>query len=328
MNTAKFVTVTPSPLFERTVVTKYLAVGYRNQAVRPERLDPSGQGVNIARALHALECETHAVVLLGNDLTGRAYRALVMEEGFDVTSVPVDGSTPSQTSILDIGRDQETTIASEEAQITGADLQRLAMALEATVTAEDTVVFAGLLPPKAPDDTFARLIEAVHELGAEAILITEGPALREALAAQPEMLALSQLQCESFFNVPIRVQEDLLTTGRRLRELGAGRVLLELQDSAGAILVTEEGQWEVTFPQAAVGTTSGIWEALVAGFLAGRCRQVPLERSLEMAGTAAAYAAGEVGVGFGSPSDVEAYHADVEVRSLDENQGLEDPAAG
>lgn len=328
MNTAKFVTVTANPVFERTVVTKYLAVGYQNQAVRPERLDPSGQGVNIARALHALECETHAIVLLGSDLTGRAYRALVMEEGFDVTSVPVDGPTSSQTSILDIGHNQETSIASEGAQITGADLQRLAMALEATVTAEDTVVFAGLLPPNAPDDAFARLIEAVHELGAEAILITEGPPLREALAAQPEMLALTQLQCESFFNVPIRVQEDLLTAGRRLRELGAGRVLLELQDSAGALLVTEEGQWQVSFPQAPEGTTSGVWEALVAGFLAGRCQQSPLERSLEMAGTAAAYAAGEAGVGFGSPSDVKEYHADVDVRSLDDNHRSKDLLAG
>ena len=321
----RFVTITLSPLFERTLVTKYLAVGYQNRTVRPERLDPSGQGVNIARALHNLECETHAVVLLGNDLAGRAYRALITEEGFGFTGIYVDCPTPCQTSILDTGHDQETLIITEGAKITVDDLHRLVKTLEVTVTGKDIVVFAGPLPSGAPQDSYARLIEIVHKAGAEAILATEGPALGEALAAQPEMVALSQLQCESFFNIPLRVQEDLVTAGHKLRKQGVDRVLLEMQEIGSALLVTGEGQWKVNLPNMMEGTTSGVWEALLAGLLAGRCHTSSLEESLGMAAAAATYAADEMGVEFGSPSDVKEYLADVEVRTLDESEGNRGP---
>jgi 1-phosphofructokinase len=317
----RFVTVTLSPLFERTLVTKYLAVGYQNQTVKPERLDPSGQGVNVARALHHLQCETHAIVLLGNNLTGRAYHALVAEEGFGFTNVYVDGPTCSQTNILDMGSDQETRIVTGGAKISGSDVQRLAETLKETVTGEDTVVLAGPLPSGAPADSYARLIEVVHAAGAEAVLATGGSALREALVARPEMAVLSQLQCESFYNVPIRVQQDLLTAAHRLREQGVDRVLLEMQETGSALLVTGEGQWRADLPEAMQGTTSGIWEALLAGFLAGRCHESPLEESLEMAAAAAAYAADEVGAEFGSPQDVKEHRADIDVRTIDENQG-------
>jgi 1-phosphofructokinase family hexose kinase len=320
----RFVTVTLSPSLERTLVTKYLAVGYQNQTVRPERLDPSGQGVNVARALHHLECETHAIVLLGNDLTGRAYHALVAEEGFGFTNVYVDGPTCSQTYILDTGSDQETRIVTEGAKITGSDVQRLAETLKETVTDEDIVVLAGPLPSGAPADTYARPIEVVHAAGAEAVLATGGSALSEALVARPEMAVLSQLQCESFYNVPIRVQEDLLTVAHRLHEQGVERVLLEMQETGSALLVTGVGQWRMDLPDAMQGTTSGVWEALLAGFLSGRCHESPLEESLELAAAAAAYTADGVGAEFGSPQDVEEHRVDIDVRTIYEKQQSED----
>jgi 1-phosphofructokinase family hexose kinase len=312
-------------LFERTLVTEYLAVGYQNQAVRPERLDPSGQGVNVARALHRLDCETHAVVLLGNDLTGNAYRALVAEEGLGFTNVYVDGPTCSQTCILDTGNDQETFITTVGAKITRSDVQRLAETLKVTVTGKDIVILTGPLPPGAPEDSYAYLIEVVHAAGAEAVLSVEGSALSQALVARPEMVALSRLQCESFYNVPIRVQEDLLAAGHKLREQGAGRVLLEMHQQGTALLLTGEGHWRVDLPDIKKGTTSGLWEALLAGFLAGRCRENPLEESLEMAAAAAAYTAAEVGAEFGSPEDVKGHRVDVDVRPIDEKQGSKDP---
>ena len=321
MSASRFVTVTLSPLFERTLVTKYLAVGYQNQAVRPERLDPSGQGVNVARALHHLDCDTHAVLLLGNDLVGHAYRALLAKEGLGFTDVSVDGPTRSQTCILDVGNEQETVITTSGIKITGSDVERLAEAIKAIVTEKDTVVLAGPLPAGAPEDLYARLIEAVHAAGADAVLAAGGSALGQALVARPELVALSQLQCESFYNVPIRVQEDLLAAGHKLREQGADRVLLEMQQAGRALLVTGKGQWRVDLPDTKEGTTTGVWEALLAGFLAGRCREHPLEESLEMAAAAAVYAAAEVGAEFGSPQGVEEHLADVGVRTIDEGQG-------
>jgi 1-phosphofructokinase len=321
VSSTRFVTVTLSPLLERTLVTKYLAVGYENQTARPEVLEPSGQGVNIARALQRLECESHAVVLLGNDLMGDAYRTLVAREGLAFTEVAVEGPTCSQTCILDIGNEQETLITTVGGKIARSDVQRLEDTLKVIVTGKDIVLLAGPLPPGAPEDSYARLIKVVHTTGAEAILAAEGPALSLALDAKPEMVALSQLQCESFYNVPIRVQEDLLAAGHRLREQGAGRVLLKMQQAGSALLVTGEGNWRVDLPETVGGTTSGVWEALLAGFLTGHCHEHLLEESMEMAAATAAYTAAEVGAEFGSPEGVKEHLEDIDVRTIDKGRG-------
>jgi fructose-1-phosphate kinase PfkB-like protein len=71
------------------------------------------------------------------------------------------------------------------------------------------------------------------------------------------------------------------------------------------------------------GTTSGIWEALLAGFLSGRCLKGTFEESMEIAAAAAAYAGDEVGVEFGSKEDVNEYRDNVEVHSHDEDQLIE-----
>jgi fructose-1-phosphate kinase PfkB-like protein len=132
---------------------------------------------------------------------------------------------------------------------------------------------------------------------------------------------LSQLQCESFYNVPIRVQDDLLAAGHKLREQGAGRVLLEMQQAGSALLVTGEGEWRVDLPEAMGGTTSGVWDALLAGFLAGRCHEHPLDESLGMAAATAAYTAAKVGAEFGTPQGVRERVEDIDVRTIDEGRG-------
>jgi fructose-1-phosphate kinase PfkB-like protein len=309
----RFITITLSPLFERTLVTKFLTLGYRNQTISQERLDPSGQGVNITRALYNLGCESHAIVLLGDDLTGRAYHALVAEEGFGFMSIFVEGPTQSQTCILDTGHDQETFITTESVEVKESDLRRLENTLDNTMMGDEIVVFAGPLPAGAPNDYYARLIELVHAADSEAVLISGGQALGEALPAKPELVALSRGECEAYFNIPIRIQEDYLAAACKLREQGADKVLLQLKDSSSALLASDDGQWQLNLPDVMEGTSSGVWEAFLAGFLAGDCKDIPLDESLEVAASAAAFVADEIGVEFGFPEDMMGTRDDGEV---------------
>jgi fructose-1-phosphate kinase PfkB-like protein len=102
--------VTLNPSLDRTLVTHHLAIGYHNLTQETTRLDPAGRGLGISRTLSKLGIPTQAIVLMGNDATGKAYRALISEEDFDVTVIVVSGRTRSKTIIWDTGKNNETQI--------------------------------------------------------------------------------------------------------------------------------------------------------------------------------------------------------------------------
>ncbi|HUF37946.1 MAG TPA: PfkB family carbohydrate kinase [Anaerolineales bacterium] len=300
----KIITVTLSPSLDRTMVTHYLGTGYHNQTQEPTRLDPAGEGLNIARALCVLGPRTHAVVVLGDDATARAFKALAAAEPFEITIITVPGQTRSNTIILDTGTKEETQITEAGQDLEPEDIDRVAAALQEITTAGDVVVLAGPLPAGAPEDSYARLTETVQACGALAAVVRIGPALAATLAAGPDLVGLTELEMEGYFNLPVREVQDFVACARKLRTEGAGRVLVERLSVGDALLVADETVVRVTIPEAEGGTTSGVWEALVAGYLAGRAAEQPMDEALQLGAAAANYAAAQVGSEFGSLEEV------------------------
>ncbi|GAB4481487.1 MAG: 1-phosphofructokinase [Anaerolineae bacterium] len=309
----KIVTVTLSPSLERTVVTHYLAVGYHNRSVEATRLDPAGEGVNISRAVHRLKGRTLAVVLLGDDAIGRAYQALIEREGFEVVYARVRGQTPGRTIILDTGHNNETHLIEEGAVISRGDLLAIDSALQEHVRGGDYVVCAGPLPEGAPLDTYAQLVYTAHKLGASTMVEAGGEPLREALAAAPDLVVLSQIEAEAFFNFPVRSQQEVVHCAHRLCEMGAGRALILMREASTAVLAAKGGGWLVDLAAEAAGTTSGVWDALIAGYLTARMAGKPVQEALELGAAAAMFTAEQVGSEFGTPAQVKPYVRRVDV---------------
>lgn len=313
----RIITVTLSPSLERTHVTHYLAVGYHNQTHGATRLDPAGMGVNIARALHRLAFHSYAVILLGDDATGRAYQAMISTEGFDKALIRTSGRTRSRTIILDTGTGDETHIIEEEAGLTPDDIEQVMQVLREIISRGDVVVFGGALPTGVPTDSYVRLAEAAREAGARTVLISPGLPLLAAINTRPDMVALSQIEVEGLLNYPVRSRRDVIGAANELRRRGAGDVLVQMRDSGSAVLVGRDGSvWLVDLPDILSGTTSGVWDALLAGFVAGLMRNNPIEEALELGAAAATFTASQVGSEFGSWNDVQTYVQAIDVTTL------------
>jgi 1-phosphofructokinase len=320
----KVITVTLNPTLDRTLITRFLSIGYHNQTVETTRLDPAGRGVNVSRALHSLGIPTHAVILLGHDATGRAYQALLSEEQFPISVLRRKGQTRSTMIIKDVGHNHETTIWEESAGVTEDDIQRVADLLGELVHEDDRVVFGGSLPGGIPEDTYARLVDVVQAMGVwVAINAGGGVPLRQSLTAHPDLIYLTQIQMEGLYNYPVRAFSDVLNCANLLREWGAGKVLVVLSHMDMALLVAETGVWMTDFPDIAVGTQQGRAEALIAGYLAGRLKHRPLDESLELGAAAAAYTGSQVGSEFGSFKEVEKLTDQITVTSVDESDDLD-----
>ena len=321
MSDSKFITLTLDPSLERTLVTHFMSSGYHNRTSDATRLDAAGEGFSIARALHRLECEVRAITLLGEDATGRAYRSLTDMEGFEVVSILREGRTRSSTVIKDTGHSQETQISDDNAALRPAVIRRVSAALNECVAPGDIVVLAGALPGGTPLDTYSRLIEVTHGLGAQVVVVAPGNALSETLAAGPDLVTLTRVELEGFCNFPVHELEDIVGCARKLQESGAARVLVEIRGMQSALLVTREDVMLVEVSPEEAGTSSGVWSALVAGYLAGRVHRHPVENALEMGAGAARFTATQVGQEFGTPAEVEDFVDEVRVNVLSGEQG-------
>lgn len=305
----KIITVTLNPSLDRTVFVHHLALGYQNHISAPTRLDPAGRGMNISRALHRLGCSTHAILLLGDDATSQAYRALIAGEGFPIAISQRQGSTRSDTIIVDTAGATETHLVEESAGVPQEGFEFIVKALEQIVSPGDSIVYAGGLPTEAYPTTYEWLTGIAHEAGAQAVLVTSGEPLDIALNAQPDLVMMRQVELESFFNYPVRVYEDVLGAARKLRERGAQKVLVVTGELGGAILAADGGDWMVELPELEAneaGTGSGVADAMLAGFLAGRASQRPLDDALALAAAAATFTAARPGNEFGALVQVEA----------------------
>ena len=83
------VVVNPNPVFDRTIVVERLVPGTVMRTLEVE-VTAGGKGVNVARALRALQVPATLIAPVGRD-DGQRYKRLLAEEGTDVDAFDVSG---------------------------------------------------------------------------------------------------------------------------------------------------------------------------------------------------------------------------------------------
>lgn len=326
---SKIITVTLNPTLDRTLFTHYMALGYPNRVTRTTRLDPAGRGVNVSRALAALQRPTHALILLGNDAIGRAYRALIEAEDFPVKIIRRHGLTRSNTIILDSGNHTETQLIEEadEHSEDEDDIALVAEALDAILEPDDTVALSGVLPAGVPVEIYARLIEQARAKGAQTVLAADGVAMEIALKSSPDITVLRHTELESVFNYPVRTEEDVIFAARKISQRSGGLVMVSERELNYVVLVGPGDGWIARLPEEeeAVrgGSTSGVHDAVLAGLLAGydRGSSEDLPDAIKLGLAAGSYTLSQAGNAFGNAEDVQIYLEKTDCNKLEVPQG-------
>lgn len=258
------VTVTSNPSVDRTIEVADLVQGGVNRAVGG-RVDAGGKGVNVSRALARHGVATTAVLACGGS-EGAQLIDLLEPQGVAVASVPVAGATRSNVSVVE--PDGTTTKFNELGpELTSADVDALLAAALGAARPGGWVVGCGSLPPGAPVDFYARLVEAGHSAGAKVAVDSSGPALVAALAAGPDLVKPNQEELAEAVGRPVTTLGEVVDAAQDLRARGAGTVLASLGVD-GAVLVGPTHVLHGESPIDQVLSTVGAGDAGLAGFLA------------------------------------------------------------
>jgi 1-phosphofructokinase len=242
--------------------------------------DPGGKGVNVARAVVAAGRLAVAVLPSDDDdplITG------LRQTRVTYRNVPVGARVRINTTIAE--PDGTTTkINDPGVPLDAAHREALQRTLLREAAGARWAVLSGSLPPGAPTDWYADLVEALRALSCRVAVDTSGAPLtalarRFPLAApdllkpnSEELAELVELTGSGGSGIDAAALEAdpsgaaAVRACRLLVERGVGAVLATL-GAAGAVLVTADGAWRASAPRVAARSTVGAGDSTLAGYV-------------------------------------------------------------
>jgi len=304
-------TVTLNPSLDRTLSVPELNPG-AIQRGRLVREDLGGKGVNVSRSLRALGIPSRILGFAGG-WSGAALRDGLLAEGFDVSFVQVGAGIRQNITLLDESSGQYTKINELGPEIQTQYVSTLEEQIESLARPGDLWAFCGSLPPGAPADLYARLIERVQKSQALAFLDTSGSALRWGAAARPFSIKVNTDEAGELLAQSLEGDLEISRLAGDLLE-GATRLVVLTRGAQGLVLAMGEQKVVAVPPQVHVRSSVGAGDATLAGLLWGvaeKCDPATLARRAVACGTAAAM---QEGTGVGEAALVQELLEKIEVR--------------
>lgn len=151
---------------------------------------PGGKGLNVARAAHALGADVHATGILAGH-AGRWLGEAFAAEGVPATFAWARGETRASLSVAD-AETRGLTEFYERGDDVGPDgWTRLEDVVRGLVPQASWMTMSGNLPPGAPDDGYARLIEVARGAGVRTALDARQAALEHGVRARPNLVKVN-----------------------------------------------------------------------------------------------------------------------------------------
>jgi 1-phosphofructokinase family hexose kinase len=260
----------PNLSLDRTMRVERAFLGNVHRSIESD-VRGGGKGVNIARAL---KCMGRDALVAGFSAgrTGHAVLGLLEDEGIDTIATGANGETRSCLTVLS---EAPPTVFNES----GPNIEDDAWErFESTVTEQldgaGIFAFSGSLPPGAPAESAARLIDRARARGCTTICDTSRAYLEVALAAGPDLvkpnlseaLALMGEHGVESMDVPPNALERAREAAVALRALGPKTVIVTV-GSAGVVYAIENETRAVPSPKVEVINPVGAGDCFVAGLI-------------------------------------------------------------
>lgn len=288
------------------VDTTYLFEGFAIGAihtVKEVHRVAGGKANNVARVLTLLGAPVVATGFAGGH--GGAF----IQEDLGRLSIqadyqPIDGESRTCLAMVDQKGQTLTEVREPGPRITPAMADGFRERFGRLLGDAAAVVLSGSLPPGVPVSFYRELVTMARAAGVYTVLDCAGAALREALAAGPDLVKPNREELAGWTSSPVESPEAVLAAAQQMRTGGVGAVAVSL-GADGLLYVGPEGAFRLQPPPVDAVNTVGSGDSLVAGFLAGRLRGLPVREALRLGVACGTANAMTSGIASPDPADVE-----------------------
>ena len=283
-------TVTFNPAIDYVVRVEEFSLGQVNRSSR-EEIQFGGKGINVSVMLNHLGTDSCALGFLAG-FTGKA-----IEDDLHRMGIRTDFIHLSQgmTRInVKLKAKEETEINGQGPGISQADFQKL-LEQVALLRPGDTLVLAGSIPQRLPDDVYERIIQSLAGKDIQVVVDATRDLLCHVLKYRPFLIKPNHIELGEIFDRTLHTDEEIRECASLLQQRGARNVLVSMAGD-GAILLDETSAFhKIAAPKGEVKNSVGAGDSMVAGFLAGYLQSRDYETALRIgaaAGSATAFSEG------------------------------------
>ena len=252
-------TVTLNPSIDYIVRLDQVQVGSVNRMDSDDKF-AGGKGINVSRVLKRLDIPNTATGFIGG-FTGKFITDTLAKEEIETRFVQVAEDTRINVKIK---ADQETEINGTGPNVEPEQLEEL-KAILSSLTADDTVVFAGSSAKNLGNVIYKDLIALTRKTGAQVVCDFEGQTLIDSLDYQPLLVKPNNHELGAIFGVKLESLDEIEKYARQLLAKGAQNVIISMAGD-GALLVTSEGAYFAKPIKGTVKNSVGAGDSMVAGF--------------------------------------------------------------
>lgn len=278
---SKIITVTPNTAIDLTVEIEGLA---RKDNILAEDSCEfiCGKGVNVARGVASMGQPVTCLGFVGQH-SMPAFATLA--SGLVHTDfTPVTGKTRTNITLFDRSNRRETHIRTTGFSVTIDDCRKLKNHLATLLEPGDVVALSGSLPPGAPDDFYAELIEQCHRKQAIALLDSRGESLRKGQAATPYLIKPNQQELEEISGQELPDEKSIVSAARERVKQGLTWVYVS-RGPKGVIIVGQRQAFaaNIVTPPSSIMTHIGCGDAMVAGLALATLNHENMENCIKIA---------------------------------------------
>ena len=257
------VTVTLNPAIDKNYTVERLRPEHKLRCPNP-LVDPGGGGINVSKALKALEMNSLAIFFAGG-MNGDYLKQLLEEQQLNIHPIPIIGDTRESIVIVDTSSDREYRIVVEGPEISFSAFEEVIKQLESVKPSY--IIASGSIPKGLPEDVFAKLAVAAKKLNARFILDTSGKPLQQGAAEGVFLLKPNLKELSNLAGVDTLELDDVDDAARELIHKGMCEVIVVSMSASGAMLVTKDGYHHIPAPTVERKSTVGAGDSMVAGMV-------------------------------------------------------------
>src|SRR6266702_3377343 len=276
------ITVTLNAAIDKSLAVPNFRLGRRHRTVE-QRTAAGGKGVNIARALKALDQPVIATGFAGG-ATGTQIVERLTEESILNDFVRIREESRTNTSVLDPTTGQQTEINERGPAVSASEVELFKDKLTYLARGAAIVVFAGSLPREVEPDLYATLVRDLERRNVTTVLDTDGEPLRQGVRAEPDIVSPNVLEAEELVGHEFSGEDERALVVREIAALGPRETIMTVPDGCFAQLLVDglARMKRARIEQREPIARRGSGDAFLAGYLAARYEGRSLDTCLRL----------------------------------------------